>query len=588
MLAVAKYVDPHAPNSLLQAIAAMSTPGPGNSTRFRPRSRHESNEEDDADNSVSHPSKVQMDTASPLVASLRVPSPNPSAHSLGVSQTLKHHNQLQSNNRFLSLPNSNDRTVNPGPGLWETSLSSLRGIASNLMKGESSRDSSPSAPSVRQRKSYQAAHGRNTTAPPRQWGPSTPADKELGSGTREQRRTEAEAKKRERLLIAHGHIIPDGLGRYKRRDSDERNMASITSGESEDNDALVYLHKVKPGDTLAGVLIKYNCQPNVFKKANRMWPNDSIQVRKTVVLPVSACGVKGRKIPDSESASHHLVEHSRDEIVEGPKSMRSIWGELHDTLEDKETPLSSIPTSPSISVSISNQEESHWNHDSWVLIEGFSEAVEIVRMSRRALGYFPRPRRKSQGLSDFETPSASFELPRGSFQSSSPRLAAGLQSEPNSSIANFQGPGGVGTMSRNVRSPGPANDGLNKLFPTLEQNVAPKKTSELQNSDSLHLNGLENIGGAIETWVRKVATKASTTLLPPSPHENATVGNLIELSEDAFDLEEESQVVQGKLARENTSTVSKIGDWNVEQERILQERFPPRGRIFGDSSKKQS
>ena len=569
----------------------MSTPEPEDSTRFRPHSQRQTNEEDDVHDSVTPLFKAQMDKASPSAASSTAPSPKFRAHPLQEGQTPKDNHHSWRSSRFLDVPSlqkSHATTSSSSLGLWGSSWSSVRDIASSLIKGESSRDSSPGALSIRQRKPYQVAHGRNTSTLPRQWGPSAPADKELGSGTEERRRTEAQAKKRERLLIAHGHIMPDGSGRYKRRGSDERNLASSTLGDSDDSDALVYLHKVKPGDTLAGVLIKYNCQPNVFRKANRMWPNDSIQVRKTVLLPVAACGVKGRRIPDSELESHHLVEHSRDEILERPKTMRPMWGEVHDALEDKETPLSSIPTSPSISVSVSNLEESHWNHDSWVLIEGFPEPIEIVRMSRRALGYFPRPRRKSQSLSDFETPSASFELPRGSFHSSSPRPSMGVQPGPNSHFANLQGPGGVGTMSRSVRSPGPANDGLNKLFPKLEQNVAPKGPPEFQNSESSHLNGLENIGGAIEGWVRKVATKASISLLPPSPHEDMAAGNLIELSEDAFDLEEENQAAQERPARASIITSSKVGDWNAQHERTLHERFPPKGRIFGESSKKWS
>ena len=562
----------------------MNTPASASSTTLRPRNQRRIYE-DDGDNAGSHaaPLTHHGDTASVSARSSRAVSPIPGIGPSQAARTATNKHRSQSSSRFLGVPSlrgSEANTSNFASGLWETSWSSLRSIASDLIGSDTSRDSSPSTSYAQKRRPLQAL--------PPQWGPSAPPDKELGSGTRERRRAEVEAKKRERLLIANGHSVLDGSGRYKRRDSDERERASIPPAEAEDKDALVYLHNVKPGDTLAGVMIKYNCQPNIFRKANRMWPNDSIQVRNTVVLPVDACGVKGQKILSSELASYDLVEHPGDEIVPGPRSMRPSWGEIYDTFEDKETPLSSLPTSPSISITLFNCEEPLWRHDSWVLIEGFPEAVEIIRMSRRALGYFPRNRRKSQSFSDLGTPSTSFELPRSNYLSNSPRQTARSRSGSNPNFANLHGPGGVGTMSRNVRSPGPANDGLNKLFPTLEQKVAPRSSSVPGHSGSSHPNGLENVGGAIEGWVRKLANKASTSLLPPTPRGNAGVGDLIELSEDVFNLEQDRHN-GGQRDRSTTArTGFTTGDCSAEQEQTLHERFPPRGRVVGDASKRWS
>lgn len=123
-------------------------------------------------------------------------------------------------------------------------------------------------------------------------------------------------------------------------------------------------------------------------------------------------------------------------------------------------------------------------------------------------------------------------------------------------------------MSRNVRHPGPAQDGLNKMFAKHLPDVAPPRnqTSLYQpdlplyndeatpggsgvatpaypnaNGPNLNLN-LENVGGAIESWVRRLATKAVHT---PQDRQRAArasvgtpgkgaggVGDLIEMTDE--------------------------------------------------------
>ena len=438
------------------------------------------------------------------------------------------------------------------------------------------------------RRPIEATHGRNTSAPPAQWGPSG-GERQVGLGTREGRKMLVQARKRETLLTANGHIMPDVSGRYKRRDSDETNHTSGPAGEQDNRDALVYLHKVKPEDTLAGVLIKYSCQPNVFRKANRLWPNDSIQVRKTVVLPVDACGVKGRRILESGKQSEPSRNVHTEEMMPTPTGLQSPWDDLHDSSKKSGTSLSSIPTSPSVSVSLSNHEEPPWKHESWVMIDGFPDAVEIARLSRKAFGYFPRSRRKSLTLSDVETPPASLDLPRGSYQSSPRGQIFKSGSSSGSYLTNqLQGPGGVGTMGKDVLSPGPAQDGLNKLFATHLPNLAPRRSFESINSASSHGNGgIENMGGAIEGWMRKLATKAASSIRPATPGETSRVGDLIELSEDAFETgHDENAKAEDRPSKIRNANGPGIGAWSADQELMLQDHLPLRGRGFGKSPRR--
>lgn len=394
-----------------------------------------------------------------------------------------------------------------------------------------------------------------------------------------------QARKREALLAANGHAAQSITGRYKRRASDDANAASVPPAENEEREALVYVHKVKHEDTLAGVMIKYNCDANVFRKANRLWPNDSIQVRKIVVLPVDACGVRGRRILESDRSLDILKDGFAQEAMPTPTNVQAPWGALHAAPIEKATPLSSIPTSPSISISLSNPDEPPWKHDAWVTIDGFSDAVEIARLSRRTLGYFPRSRRKSLSFSDAETPPASLDLPRSSYQSNPSQVQ---KTKSRSSSGSFlHGPGGVGTMGRNVKSPGPAQDGLNKLFAKHLPDVAPRSSFESVASNSSHGNNIENIGGAVEGWVRKLASKAANTVQPGTPGGKSGVGDLIELSEDAFEIGDDERKDEGRRnAITSANAGSEVGAWSAEQERILQERFPPRGRIVAESPRR--
>ena len=193
-------------------------------------------------------------------------------------------------------------------------------------------------------------------------------------------------------------------------------------------------------------------------------------------------------------------------------------------------------------------------------------------------------------FSDVETPPASLDLPRGSCQSSPHgQIPKSGSSSGSYSTHQLQGPGGVGTMGRDVRSPGPGQDGLNKLFATHLPNLAPRKSSESVNSTSSHGNGgIENVGGAIESWMRKLATKAANSVQPPTPGGRSGVGDLIELSEDAFETGngDHAEDEDRRSTFRNANAGSEVGAWSAEQELMLRDHFPPRGRVFGESRRR--
>lgn len=287
-----------------------------------------------------------------------------------------------------------------------------------------------------------------------------------------------QAKKREVLLLADS----EGGGRrgpvHKRRDSTERDRDG-DRGEGRDEGALAYVHSVLPTDTITGVTIKYGCQAAVFRKANGFWPSDSIQSRGSVLLPVESCSVKGRPI----------------DLLEGEH----------------------VPPSTSTAEGGHGDGDKIWKHESWVQIDGFQSPVEIGRVPRRALGFFPRTRRKSVSYDDGQS---------GTDGPPPPRRGPGHQRRR--SQLHLSGTG-VGTLDRKSTAPGPALDGLSRFFaqhlPTISQ--------------SPESSGLDNLGGAVEGWVRRVTSKAKTSLADlnqsPASESRPRPGDLIEL-DDSPDL----------------------------------------------------
>ena len=110
--------------------------------------------------------------------------------------------------------------------------------------------------------------------------------------------------------------------------------------------------------------------------------------------------------------------------------------------------------------------------------------------------------------------------------------------------------------------PGPAPDKLNQLFP----NAAARTSFESATSST----SIENLGGKVEGWVRKMASKAVKEI--------SGEGDLIELME-GWDL---SGSGSGKGTTEDrgrdgvVSEVSGQGTSRDEEERLLRERFPMR------------
>lgn len=406
----------------------------------------------------------------------------------------------------------------------DSSWSSLQNLASSVLGSDAGQNTPNNANKTHTRRKpsrsdvYIRSIPRST---PSAWGPSGPSTPEIATGTKEERQALVQAKKREALLLADSDPITSRNFRHKKRDSGDYFDQPLNP--EHDEEALAYIHHVQATDSITGVTIKYGCQAAVFRKANGFWPNDHIQSRKTVLLPVEACTVKGRRIH----------EEQRDLLGSDNEDPNDSSIAPHADSTDNSTPDQTNPGS------CESQVNRIWKHESWVQIDGFPARVEIGRVPRRALGFFPRTRRKSVSYTDAEpsfgsspnvtrSPSPAGSPSIGSSQSVLPRVRTrGDQPKPRPanpmrpqhrrqrSSLNLSGTG-VGTLDRDSTAPGPAMDGLTQWFskhvtylaPPIPQHNTRKLSFGSESTVTSNASGLENIGGALEGWVRKVATRA--------------------------------------------------------------------------------
>ncbi|PBP24066.1 LysM domain-containing protein [Diplocarpon rosae] len=539
-----------------------SNTNPISSSTIRPRNRRQIRTATDQE--LVSTSATSTPAGSRAVSPL--PRENPSRSGSGTRSALGRSNPSKSNGRLLTPQIMGRSSGSLGAGLggvwdggWMGGWSTLQGIANSVMSAMEGGIDSDARPSRR---------GQGSTKGPSEWGPPSPGPKKkgegIGMGSTEER--EAALIQRKRAGVLEGRDedrIKDMSGNYKRRTSGEEQRP----GSEEDDQALVYIHHVQKQDTLQGVILRYNCNPDVFRKANRLWPNDSIQIRKTVVLPVDACTVKGRP---SEPPDGDYSQQGIDLLASTPGN--------EDPQTSDKSPWSGLAKGKS--AELPEESENPWVHVRWVLIDSSpTKPVEIARMPRKTLGYFPPRRRKSTVTTS--TPRGSSDLPllsndftaNTSSPSTSSRRTSNLGPQPSQATSSgigsatigsyfpthpsrprresvgegadrlgwMRGPGGVGTFGKNVRRPGPGQDGLNswarKHAPGLTIGDLPS-TSILGGEvahfgfgdelESIHEStrggngaglvgtsasgpgagqmGLENAAAAIEGWVRRIAT----------------------------------------------------------------------------------
>ncbi|OAA44386.1 hypothetical protein NOR_04114 [Metarhizium rileyi] len=490
---------------------------------------------------------------------------------------------------------------------WTQSWTSVQTFASKLISGGNSSFRRPEKPQL---STYSTRSSRSEA-----WGPLPPSrgptSDDIGAESLVKKRDALKAAKMASILESHKSANGglDITGKHKCRTSDE---IGPLSQETEEH--LVYVHHVEPNDTYAGIILRYKCREDIFRKSNGLWSRDSVQMRKWLIIPVDACEIKGRPC-DSPLCSNECEAGPyvrTASVAEGsPFATDGLYREpTHISIDNsrrdtKEIVLEDIP----------------WSHVCWVQIDSFKQRVEIVRVPRQALGYFPPRRKKSiRTASSLSTPRQSSDIsslaPNSIERSFNRRLSSGsacphISGAPLSSQSHagsegddnrpawMRRPGGVGSMSRHVRTPGPDRDYLNswtsKHIPGLSMEALPSMS--VMGSETAHFGfgqgasgivespiegcrdsfvsrqgtGLDRAAAAVEHWLRGALAKRPSTpllggLLRPTGISVDSDVDLIELTDTASD--------DGKATREvSASTIGSLQSMTT-------------GRIDGGSSLK--
>lgn len=393
-------------------------------------------------------------------------------------------------------------------GSWAPNWASVQGLASSLLSGDGTdTQRTASRTASRSRNAVSALERERPQPVSESWGPAPPTSQrprleDVAVGSLAGRDAALRARRTASVLESHDGVNGglDITGRYKKRSSDEDLRGSAAHAQ-ESEEYLAYIHHVQPNDTYAGIVLKYRCREDAFRKANGLWSRDNIQIRKQLVIPVDTCEVKGRSCDPPSYYSQNVdllaatpAANSEDKHENNP----------HDDFFAPRTngkPLEKL----------AQVDEAHpWTHVRWVSLESFQQPVEIARVSRRNTGYFPPRRKKSQHtISTLSTPRESLDMsgigstgqiesPRSSssrrpsvLSSGRPPTHAQSASMPSVSTSRSPGgsvgpddprpawmrrPGGVGSLGKQ-RAPGPDKDYFNsfarKHFPAINIDSMP-------------------------------------------------------------------------------------------------------------------
>ncbi|KAH7137105.1 Arv1-like family-domain-containing protein [Dactylonectria estremocensis] len=465
---------------------------------------------------------------------------------------------------------------------FSQSWASVQGFASSLIGDETNMRGGKSQSSTRASSRSGTLGKTSTNNASRKglgaWGPSPPhkmpSMDDVAAGSQEEREAALKAAKRARILENHDGVNGglDVTGRHKRRNSDE-----AAPEQPQLEEYLVYIHEVQSNDNYAGLILRYQCREDAFRKANGLWSRDSVQMRKWLTIPVDACEVRGRPCePPSWHNGHGVDLLARTPAADEPSSSQAP----HDDFFSR--PTNGTP----IESKSGEEDEKPWTHVRWVKIDSFQQPVEICRVARNAMGYFPPRRKKSiRTISTFSTPRQSFDLSsnppvsvegtparRPSSLSHRPQFSNSLFSSPSKAISEggeslpafMRRPGGVGSMGVNARAPGPDKDYLTtwtkKHIPALNMEGVPSmsvmgsetaqfgfrpESAELveghlgegqdTNSTTQQGNGLDKAAAAVETWLRGALTRNPSSSLVGTRGQFAGEGDLIELTDTGSD-----------------------------------------------------
>jgi hypothetical protein len=147
----------------------------------------------------------------------------------------------------------------------------------------------------------------------------------------------------------------------------------------------VYVHIVRKTDTMPLILLAYGISATALKKANRLWANDSIQIRNELYLPVDQCDVHPQ--PCSRPGTPQVSSNSTH-AANGTVHQDTI---IHEDENGEWPPLLEItPDYPGERGEPERVEKEE--AEEWVMIPEIGP-VRIISLQADKLSYFPGHKR---------------------------------------------------------------------------------------------------------------------------------------------------------------------------------------------------
>lgn len=451
------------------------------------------------------------------------------------------------NNSRLEVAAGSTRASSPrgGRGLldgsWASTWASVQEFTTTLLTGGESYHTGSERSATRT-----AGKQKSSSS----WGPEPPNEsrprlEDVGSGSMIEREGRLRALRTASVLESHEGVNGglDVSRTFKKRSSDEDLREASQSQETAEH--LVYIHHVQPTDTYAGIVLRYKCREDAFRKANGLWSRDNIQMRKWLAIPVDACEIKGRPCEGPSFPGAQV-----DYLARTPEATDPFGRDISNNREFFGTSTNDQGGDNKLQT---HDDERPWTHVRWVSLDSFPNPVEVARVERKVLGYFPPRRRKSMNTtSTMTSPRTSMDVPGITVSGETGPASPGSSSSRRTSLmgnrpslvgddvrpAWMRRPGGVGSL-RNVRAPGPEKDYFNtwtnKHLPGLNIDSLPSmavlgaETARLgfqgaeehptivespfeDGGDASTINGqgstgLDKAAAAVENWLRGAFVK---------------------------------------------------------------------------------
>lgn len=191
---------------------------------------------------------------------------------------------------------------------------------------------------------------------------------------------------------------------YSTKEVDNRSADGSSTTEDEIE---VYVHRVNKSDTLPKIILQYQIAAGTLRRANRLFANDTIHFRDTLLLPVAACQIDPQSFEDLSVPLIDCKEGSTSNGFTTPVRTASLTPAAATLSNDLDT---AAPFRYGKYAKDARRERTTGlSPVRQVLIDAIG-LVDVARVPAASLSYFP-PASRQQARSSSDTRTATATLP---------------------------------------------------------------------------------------------------------------------------------------------------------------------------------